>query len=641
MIVVQEVNKLLVVFKTHLDIGFTDFAENIRRKYMEEYIPAALKTAKELREAGGETRFVWTTGSWLINEYQESLSPEEYVSFEEQVRAGDIRWHALPCTTHTELMDAELFDAGIGISKDLDARFGVNTIACKMTDVPGHTRAIVPHLVKAGVEFMHIGVNPASAVPVVPPIFNWKSPTGESLIVMYHAGYGACSPLGNSGAAVYFAHAGDNLSPPSPDDICTLFSELHEKYPNAEIIASDLNAVAEILHKERDSFPEVTEEIGDSWIHGVGTDPGKVSMFRSLLRYRESIQDKKLRTAVNRRLLMICEHTWGLDEKTHLNDHSHFLREEFDAVRKTAPYQKMEQSWREQRAYIDQALSLLPQKEYAEASACVQQYRCNSVLADCKNCKELPVDSIIEIGNCKIAFNTNGAITLLQKDGKDYADAEHTLAQWMYTQLGPEDYERFFNQYICCDEEWALEDYDKIGMAESVDRRHDYIPKIEKLLSYQGSVVAVLSFDAQANQKYGCPAWVETTVTPTEKGIAINAAWFRKPANRRAEMLNLGFDSFSKDLSIHKLGEWMKPVVLENGNHNLHAINEGIRYPQMEIKSLDGALVSIGKPAILDFQNVVFEQDKVWFNLYNNQWGTNFPMWYEEDARFRYEINLF
>ena len=26
------------------------------------------------------------------------------------------------------------------------------------------------------------------------------------------------------------------------------------------------------------------------------------------------------------------------------------------------------------------------------------------------------------------------------------------------------------------------------------------------------------------------------------------------------------------------------------------------------------------------------------FNLYNNLWGTNFPMWYEEDMRFRFKL---
>jgi len=28
------------------------------------------------------------------------------------------------------------------------------------------------------------------------------------------------------------------------------------------------------------------------------------------------------------------------------------------------------------------------------------------------------------------------------------------------------------------------------------------------------------------------------------------------------------------------------------------------------------------------------------FNLYNNVWGTNFPMWYEKDARFRFLLRF-
>ena len=28
----------------------------------------------------------------------------------------------------------------------------------------------------------------------------------------------------------------------------------------------------------------------------------------------------------------------------------------------------------------------------------------------------------------------------------------------------------------------------------------------------------------------------------------------------------------------------------------------------------------------------------VWFNLYNNMWNTNFPLWYDEDARFRFVV---
>ena len=83
----------------------------------------------------------------------------------EAIEDGDITWHGLPFTTHTELMSESLFRYGLSLSKELDKRFGKKTIAAKMTDVPGHTKAIIPHLAENGIEFLHIGVNPASAVP--------------------------------------------------------------------------------------------------------------------------------------------------------------------------------------------------------------------------------------------------------------------------------------------------------------------------------------------------------------------------------------------------------------------------------------------------------------------------------------------
>ena len=632
------INKLFVIFKTHLDIGFTDFAANIKEKYIKTYIPKALETAKELREAGGKERFVWTTGSWLIYQYIKTLSDKELSEFKEQVIAGDVSWHALPFTSHTELMDAELFEAGLSISKELDELFGKNTIACKMTDVPGHTRAIVPFMAKAGVKFMHIGVNPASAVPVVPPIFRWSAPTGEEITVMYHSVYGSCSPLGDSGAAIYFAHAGDNLSPPSADDVRELFANLQKEYPDAEIIASDLNRVAEVLLSQTEIFPVITEEIGDSWIHGVSTDPGKVSMFRSLLRYRESITDKALRTEFNRRLLPIAEHTWGLDEKTHLSDHDNFIKEDFYRVRNNDNYIKMEQSWREQRAYIKDAISILPMSEKAKANSFISTYKRASVMAKADELKEVGTNTLFEIGDLLFSFDSDGSINFLKFKDKTYADDTHKICSWLYTQLGPEDYKRFYEQYIRCDEEWALEDFNKIGMSVAVEKRCDYTPKLVKVLRNGDTVTAIIKFPDDAHTKFGCPEWVETTVSSTEKGIFIDCAWFGKPANRCAEMLNIGFDTFSDSLKISKLGEFIDPVIIENGNHNLHASDFGVSYNEMDIRSLDAPLVSIGKPAILDFQNIVFNKNKVWFNLYNNQWGTNFPMWYEEDARFRFEL---
>ena len=92
----MEIKKVLIIFKTHLDVGFTDFAANVRKKYEEIFIPNAIKTARELREENGEAVFKWTTGSWLIYEYLKNAPEEKVRELSEAILNGDICWHGLP-----------------------------------------------------------------------------------------------------------------------------------------------------------------------------------------------------------------------------------------------------------------------------------------------------------------------------------------------------------------------------------------------------------------------------------------------------------------------------------------------------------------------------------------------------------------
>lgn len=70
---VVKMKKVIVVSKTHLDLGFTDYAEKVRQKYLNEFIPKAVSIANALN-ADGTKRFVWTTGSWLLREALENAS---------------------------------------------------------------------------------------------------------------------------------------------------------------------------------------------------------------------------------------------------------------------------------------------------------------------------------------------------------------------------------------------------------------------------------------------------------------------------------------------------------------------------------------------------------------------------------------
>ena len=97
---------------------------------------------------------------------------------------------------------------------------------------------------------------------------------------------------------------------------------------------------------------------------------------------------------------------------------------------------------------------------------------------------------------------------------------------------------------------------------------------------------------------------------------------------------------------MEKLGKWLSPLsIVENGNRHLHAVGRGVTGSigdkKIAISPLDSALVAPGEPSLLDFNNHQPDLSKgMHFCLLDNLWGTNFPMWFEEDCRFRFVIEV-
>ena len=61
---------------------------------------------------------------FLIYDYLERAASQDRKRIEAALEAGDMAWHGLPFTTHSELMDASLFRYGLELSRTLDRRFG-------------------------------------------------------------------------------------------------------------------------------------------------------------------------------------------------------------------------------------------------------------------------------------------------------------------------------------------------------------------------------------------------------------------------------------------------------------------------------------------------------------------------------------
>ena len=635
------IKKIIVIFKTHLDIGFTDFSANVTKKYMESYLPGAATAANELKEKNGDARLVWTTGSWLIEEYLRTHSGKEGDAVRKCIQNGDICWHGLPFTTHTELMSAELLEYGLSISKKLDETFGKKTIAAKMTDVPGHTKAMIPFLKKAGIEFLHIGVNPASSVPCVPPLFRWQADNGDMITVMYQTDYGEFAVIEGTDTAVYFAHTGDNLGVQSTEKIEEIFAKIHTDYPDAEIKAGNLNDLALAVREVENTLPIITDEIGDTWIHGVGTDPKKVSQFRALERLYAKLPDGDDKETLARGLIMIPEHTWGLDVKTHLNDHEHYDRDDFNEIRKTGSnYLKMEKSWREQRAYITDTVEKLGRENKEKALELIAEAERNNVL------KRWEIDfasgTECELGSFKLKFNPQGEIISLTYGDKVIADRTHRLLSIVYEQFCADDYKRFFNQYNRIEAGWAYEDFTKPGIEHGSKHYIRFEPERATVSPLENGLLVRYTFDKDAHKKCGCPLMFDAVIWAEDNTLKIDLAWFSKPANRAAEAIWFGFKPIAENKRISKFGQLIDPKrVVENGQCRLHATDFGVAYDGLTIETVDTALVAPQYPSLLNFTDTKpLDSDPVYFNLYNNIWGTNFPMWYEDNARFRFNITV-
>jgi len=61
----------------------------------------------------------------------------------------------------------------------------------------------------------------------------------------------------------------------------------------------------------------------------------------------------------------------------------------------------------------------------------------------------------------------------------------------------------------------------------------------------------------------------------------------------------------------------------------------------LELETLDAPLVAPGERSLLNFTNMQPPlTGGMHFNLLNNLYGTNFRMWYDEDARFRFLLRV-
>lgn len=617
--------KIIAVFKTHFDYGYTDLAENVLRDFCGKKLEGAVDICE--RTAGdGNRRYIWTLPSFLLMQMYKGCDKVLKKRLEKAVERDQIVCHALPFTMHTELLDEKLLRQMFRWTDEYAEVFSKPfPIAAKMTDVPGHTSAIVSPLVERGVKFLHIGKNEASLAPEVPPLFWWEDLKGRRILTMYNQNYGS-SLLPPKGwkYPVWLAlcQTYDNVGVQEKGYIDDIFRRAEGRF---EICTGSLDDFArELLKCDLSGLPVVKGELSSTWAHGNGSYPRAMSLFRrcreEFYRLEAFAAEKNIDIARESRIfyenaLIFCEHTFGINILKYFGQNRAFDKEHFSVERKTRPeYALAEKSWREQEERV---------RIMAETASGLKIRLCSEESK--KSEESLSLQVRIENGKAEIS----------------YENRRYTLF-YEYRIFGAREMSDFQRRYLTRFFDWSISDFGRNYYPEIPSETFLWRPEV--CSEENGKYCIRFHTPPKSVSEYGNFREGRVLISRTREGLNIVFSGVGKDAVPLLEAGNFVIDTHTEGRRFEvEQGGIMVDVdrnIVKNANRILWSVDKCARIDDVILQTPDAPLVSFGKNAILQFNGGRTRKKKTRFviNLFNNQWGTNFPQWTEGDFSFSFRL---
>ncbi|XP_048776556.1 uncharacterized protein LOC125680826 isoform X2 [Ostrea edulis] len=705
-----------VIFMNHLDVGYdgiaseVGFINNILNKYFHEYFPRAVNLSEQLRAGEYVENFVYTTHPWLLSLFLDcpenfkladiplqcpNETEKEY--FEAAIRRGDITWHAGPMNMQLENMNELLFQMSLNISFELDKKYGIKRLfpTLSQRDVPGLTQAVIPSLVQRGISAVSVGVNPGSSPPAVPPLFRWSFEDDEVMATWHPGGYPLkpgpnpahpgglstkdCVVMKGFEHALCFAFISDNGGPPKDIlEILGYYEILRKEFPNAKIKGSTFEEYFGEVDKIRNRLPIIREEVGDTWIQGIASDPFKMASYRAISEAVTQcisadvckMSDPDIASAV-RLLIKLPEHTWGLPS---VGDNVNWSNPQFNVARSGEHYKNCEKAWQEQRAFLWMAMDqlrnvqvlydmivqtlsqLVPQEpnlsEYEIVSDTSQTFTCEDGM--------------------KLKFQKDGSIQSLYDPYNmvEWATGA-ALGQFLYFTYNETDFMDMASQYNY----YGGAGYDKKNSTQNAHPESRPWPTVISQMykakkSALGScdiLLKLVMVESKSHTWYGAPESVWLHYKSRPEGYDVTLQWTNKTPTRLAESIMYNFNPAQKkgfNWRLSKVGHLVDPGnVILNGSQYVHAVDNGVYYINnigqgLQLLTQDVPLVSIATkerpPSPFPVPLKPISQKDISgmaFNLYNNIWDTNYILWYPYhdgmnsskpgDFKARFQINFY
>ena len=725
--------EVIVVHKTHFDIGFTDLAAKVVERYRTSMIDNALKLVDQSQALPPEHRFAWTIPGWPMAQI---LSGGQAAGRRQRVldalRSRQFVTHALPFTLHTESLELEDLVRGLGFSSRLARSIDAGLPRdAKMTDVPSHSWVLPTLLKHAGVEFLHLGSNRMSSGPELPrfgtttgpetsrqSLFWWEGPDGSRLLTMYSRAYGSgLVPPSDWPYSTWLAliHTGDNAGPPSSEAVRKILDDAKAQLPGVKIRFGRLSDFSDALLKENPRLPVIRGDMPDPWIYGIMSMPRETALARttrpriaSLEILNSLLGDWTGETgaapeveAAYEQSLLYGEHTWGYNPNKLPR---RYYGAEWEANR-TGVLGKLEPSWAEHGAYIERAAAVVGPKLEANLNALAAGAGTAGKRIAVFNPLPWARDGVVEIkvpGDAPVSLrdaetgalsaveSESGAIRFVarnvpplgyrtyvfsdksappasgiaasernltieneflrikvdpaagsiasvvdKRSGRELVDrgAGAGFAQYLHEQFSANEMNAYVKAYGKPERPGLLGAFGKPGMpgpeelpyrmvaASGYRARFAHTP-VSASVVMEGAGGAGLTLVLYAGQPWVEVRWRITGKQPTPLP---EGGWLAFP-----------FKLSKPEFRLARLGAVIDPAreTVRGSNHDVYCLNGGVAVLEAGGRGaglcpLDSPLVSLDHPGLWQYtREFDSSRPRVYVNLYNNVWGTNFAQWY-------------
>ena len=674
------IDEVILVFKTHFDIGYTELASEVIENYRTTMIDNALTVVDASKDMPDEKKFVWTLPGWSMAAILKDQTPERTKRLDHALRDGRFVVHALPFTLHTETLVEEDLVRGLRFSSEISKKYGLPMPTdAKMTDVPCHSWILPTLLAHAGITFMHEGTNPGSSDPEVPVLYFREGPDGSRVLTMHVDGYGSGLEPPNGWQYrtwLWLIHTSDNVGPPRPDEVETYLKEGEKRFPHAKIRIGRLSDFGNAILTKEDvtKIPVVKGDMPDTWIHGPMCDPQGQRTARSvheMLIYKEMFdtlygkpQPQSIADAWEQSLLY-GEHTWGAAvywlypyDKGGSLPYGDAWKTLVKSGNFSPAYHRTMASWEEKSEYIRRAAKVCPANNQDAVTfnplpwdlvdyqghtlAPGAVHRSSDKPSNGETVTAIQERTAVTTAHFALTVDPKSSEILLE-DVKNKRMVFRTGDKpgFLYQRADLALCDKFWQDYcLPSHQAWTKHEFRKEGLPPDVPEKRLQPEKIKRVELRQNPVGKQIRIEFEPGNEFPFDA-LSLEIILYEKRPEVRFLFDGK-AKQPDTWPEAGYFHFplaieNPQFRLGRLGGIVDPVkdIVRGSNRHLQWLRTGLAVFGEDgygvgICPLDSPLVSLDEPGCWRFsKDFVPKKPDVWFNLFNNQWTTNFRLWNE------------